>query len=186
MTRPGGLEAASAASNRQRAASLTRDGSFELDAPLPDIPESNASKSGRERVIARARRDNLTVRQLAHMKSMSETPWITTLGIGKRLRRLGVNAALIRVLDWTENTRIGPVELTALEFDLLWFLATHPRSVFSRAQLLAAVWGHTGALELGTSTVTVHVRRLREKIEANPSQPVVVQTVWGVGYRFVP
>jgi len=78
------------------------------------------------------------------------------------------------------------VDLTSLEFDLLWFLATHPREVFSRAQLLGAVWGHSSALELGTSTVTVHVRRLREKIEEDPSRPAIVQTVWGVGYRFVP
>ncbi len=55
-----------------------------------------------------------TVRQLARMRSMAETPWITTLGVGNRLRRLGVNPALIRELDWTEQANVGPVELTAL------------------------------------------------------------------------
>ncbi|MGH3132495.1 MAG: response regulator [Gaiellaceae bacterium] len=76
------------------------------------------------------------------------------------------------------------VRLTAKEFDLLWFLAGHPRRVFSRDQLMASVWGYTAALDTGT--VTVHVRRLREKIEDDPSAPRHVETVWGVGYRLVP
>jgi DNA-binding response OmpR family regulator len=76
------------------------------------------------------------------------------------------------------------VKLTAKEFDLLWFLASHPRRVFSRDQLMATVWGYTAALDTGT--VTVHVRRLREKIESNPSSPRHLETVWGVGYRLVP
>jgi DNA-binding response OmpR family regulator len=76
------------------------------------------------------------------------------------------------------------VRLTAKEFDLLWFLASHPRRVFSRDQLMATVWGYTAALDTGT--VTVHVRRLREKIEADPSNPRHLETVWGVGYRLVP
>jgi DNA-binding response OmpR family regulator len=76
------------------------------------------------------------------------------------------------------------LRLTAREFDLLWFLATHPRKVFSRDQLMARIWGYEAAFDTGT--VTVHVRRLREKIEDSPSQPRFLQTVWGVGYRFVP
>jgi len=76
--------------------------------------------------------------------------------------------------------------LTATEFDLLWCMASHPHVVFSREQLLAQVWGYEAALDAGTSTVTVHVRRLREKIEANPSEPRNITTVWGVGYRFEP
>jgi len=78
----------------------------------------------------------------------------------------------------------GDVRLTAKEFDLLWFLAGHPRRVFSRDQLMASVWGYTAALDTGT--VTVHVRRLRKKLEADPSEPRHLQTVWGVGYRLVP
>ncbi|HLN16820.1 MAG TPA: response regulator transcription factor [Acidimicrobiales bacterium] len=86
-----------------------------------------------------------------------------------------------------EVVRDGEVlPLTAIEFDLLWCLASHPRVVFSRAQLLSQVWGYDAGLDGGTSTVTVHVRRLREKIEADPSQPRLVSTVWGVGYRFEP
>ena len=76
------------------------------------------------------------------------------------------------------------VRLTAKEFDLLWFFATHPRRVFSRDQLMSRVWGYEAALDTGT--VTVHMRRLREKIEPDPSHPTHLQTVWGVGYRFVP
>jgi DNA-binding response OmpR family regulator len=73
------------------------------------------------------------------------------------------------------------VQLTAKEFELLWFLASHPRHVFSRDQLMARVWGYDSAVDTGT--VTVHIRRLREKIEADPSDPRHLRTVWGVGYR---
>jgi DNA-binding response OmpR family regulator len=76
------------------------------------------------------------------------------------------------------------IKLTAKEFDLLWFVASNPRQVFSRDQLMDRVWGYTAALDTGT--VTVHIRRLREKIESAPSKPAFLQTVWGVGYRFVP
>ena len=78
----------------------------------------------------------------------------------------------------------SPLKLTAKEFDLLWFLASHPRRVFSRDQLMDRVWGYEAALDTGT--VTVHVRRLREKIEDDPSRPRRLETVWGAGYRFVP
>ena len=73
------------------------------------------------------------------------------------------------------------VELTMREFDLLWFLASHPGHAFSRDQLMDRVWGYTSAVETGT--VTVHVRRLREKIETDPQRPFHLKTVWGVGYR---
>jgi DNA-binding response OmpR family regulator len=86
----------------------------------------------------------------------------------------------------TREVRRDGVEskLTAKEFDLLWFLGSHPRRVFSRDQLMSRVWGYEAALDTGT--VTVHMRRLREKIEDDPSQPRHLQTVWGVGYRLVP
>jgi DNA-binding response OmpR family regulator len=82
-------------------------------------------------------------------------------------------------------TRRGePLTLTLKEFDLLWFLASHPQLVFSRETLMERVWGYQAAFDTGT--VTVHVRRLREKIEADPTQPQHLQTVWGAGYRFDP
>jgi DNA-binding response OmpR family regulator len=74
--------------------------------------------------------------------------------------------------------------LTLKEFDLLWFLASHPRLVFSRETLMERVWGYQAAFDTGT--VTVHMRRLREKIELDPTHPRHLQTVWGVGYRFDP
>ena len=80
------------------------------------------------------------------------------------------------------TVRDEPVTLTAREFDLLYHLASHPRRVFTRDQLMEAVWGYTFAAE--TSTVTVHMRRLREKIEPDSANPHYLQTVWGVGYRF--
>ena len=84
-----------------------------------------------------------------------------------------------------EVVRAGRVlTLTLKEFALLWFLASHPRHVFSRDTLMDRVWGYRAALDTGT--VTVHVRRLREKIEADPRHPAHLQTVWGVGYRFDP
>ncbi len=74
----------------------------------------------------------------------------------------------------------SPLALTGREFDLLAFLLQHPGQAFSRDDLLRSVWGWTyGDL----STVTVHVRRLREKVEQDPTHPTVLVTVWGVGYR---
>jgi DNA-binding response OmpR family regulator len=75
------------------------------------------------------------------------------------------------------------VALTAKEFDLLTYLMEHPRRAFRREELLERVWGFSYG---DTSTVTVHIRRLREKIEIDPSSPRYVTTVWGVGYRFEP
>ena len=84
-----------------------------------------------------------------------------------------------------EARRYGTVlRLTTLEFDLLRFLAGNPNRVFSRSDLMRHVWGYTSVLDTGT--VTVHVRRLREKIEDDPSRPKRLETVWGSGYRFTP
>lgn len=93
----------------------------------------------------------------------------------------------------TDGLRIDPVrrrvfiqehvvELTAREFDLLWHFASHPGRVFSRVQLLDAVWGYSH--EGYEHTVNTHINRLRGKIETDPAHPAFIQTVWGVGYRF--
>lgn len=74
------------------------------------------------------------------------------------------------------------VSLSAKEFELLYYLASHKNQVFSKLQLLDAVWGYDAYGD--ENTVTVYIRRLREKIEATPSEPVVLKTVWGVGYKF--
>lgn len=76
------------------------------------------------------------------------------------------------------------IVLTAKEFDTLWLLAQHPRQVFTRNHVLERVWGISDYID--PSTVTVHIRRLREKIEPNPSEPQHLITVWGVGYKFEP
>lgn len=78
-----------------------------------------------------------------------------------------------------------PVTLTPREFELLAYVAAAPRQVFRRSELLAAVWDSSADYQ-DPSTVTVHVRRLRNKIEADPTQPRHLVTVWGVGYRFEP
>jgi DNA-binding response OmpR family regulator len=77
-----------------------------------------------------------------------------------------------------------PVDLTAKEFDLLHFLASNANQVFTREQLLDQVWDYDYVGD--ASTVTVHVRRLREKVENDPVRPRWVKTVWGVGYKFTP
>lgn len=74
------------------------------------------------------------------------------------------------------------VELTAREFDLLFFLASHSGQVFTREQLMNQVWDYSYSAEF--STVTVHIRRLRKKIESDPMKPKFIKTLWGVGYKF--
>jgi two-component system, OmpR family, response regulator ResD len=110
------------------------------------------------------------------------------------LRRVEVTASQQPVIETGEvmidpagrRVTVGGEEmlLTVREFDLLHFLARHPGQVFSRNQLMDAVWQYSFYTD--TSTVTVHMRRLRAKIEAEPSEPRHLQTVWGVGYRFQP
>ena len=97
------------------------------------------------------------------------------------------SAALLRVADVEldlarhEASRGGrPLALTGREFDLLAFLLAHPGQAYSRDELMRLVWGWDYGDQ---STVTVHVRRLREKIEADPAVPTLLVTVWGVGYR---
>jgi DNA-binding response OmpR family regulator len=75
-----------------------------------------------------------------------------------------------------------PASLTAREFDLLHHMASSPGRVYTRDHLMAVVWGYEFSAD--TSTVTVHMRRLREKVEADPAHPRFLRTVWGVGYKF--
>jgi two-component system, OmpR family, response regulator ResD len=96
-----------------------------------------------------------------------------------RFSDLRINARTRRVEDGR-----GPIGLTAREFDLLHFLARHAGQVFSRDQLMDNVWDFDFAGD--AATVTVHIRRLRSKLEFDPSRPRHVKTVWGVGYKFEP
>ncbi|HEV7662274.1 MAG TPA: response regulator transcription factor [Chloroflexota bacterium] len=85
-------------------------------------------------------------------------------------------------LNRTLKVRGQPTTLTAKEFDLLQYLMRHPGEVFSRDELLDAVWDQSFAG--GPATVTVHIRRLREKVERDPSRPTHLKVVWGTGYKF--
>ena len=77
-----------------------------------------------------------------------------------------------------------PVRLTLKEYELLLALVSSPRRVFARDELMDRVWGYRAALETGT--LSVHMSRLRSKLEDDPAEPRYLQTVWGIGYRFVP
>ncbi len=99
-------------------------------------------------------------------------------------RYLSFDDLTINPLSRVVTLKDLPIELTAKEFDMLYLLAQHPKQVFTREQLLERVWG--GAQYIDPGTVTVHVRRLREKIENDPSRPMHLLTVWGVGYKFEP
>lgn len=99
-------------------------------------------------------------------------------------RSLSFENLSIDPLSRTVKVKEAEVELTAKEFDMLYLLARHPKQVFTREQLLERVWG--GSQYIDPGTVTVHVRRLREKIEEDASKPARLLTVWGVGYKFEP
>ena len=99
-------------------------------------------------------------------------------------RAISFNDVSIDPRSRVVKARDSDVELTAKEFDMLYLLMRHPKQVFTRDQLLERVWG--GAQYIDPGTVTVHVRRLREKIELDASKPARLLTVWGVGYKFEP
>ncbi|WP_101842585.1 response regulator transcription factor [Halobacillus sp. Marseille-P3879] len=95
-----------------------------------------------------------------------------------RVRGLHIDSSSRRVfVNGEEKT------LTAKEFDLLEFMALHPNRVFSKDDLMERIWGFDALGD--NTTVTVHVRRIREKIEENASKPTFIETIWGVGYRFL-
>jgi len=99
-------------------------------------------------------------------------------------RSLSFDGLMIDPRSRVLKVKGSPIDLTVKEFDMLYLLARHPKQVFTREQLLERVWG--GAAYIDPGTVTVHVRRLREKIEDDPSKPTRLLTVWGVGYKFEP
>ena len=121
------------------------------------------------------------------------SPRELALRVDSVLRRVGQSAPRgLRVVDGdlvveprehTATLRGEPLALTVREFDLLHYLVANPRTVWSRDELLRDVWGWSFGDQ---STVTVHVRRLREKVEVDPTRPVRLVTVWGVGYRWEP
>ncbi|MBA2323615.1 MAG: response regulator transcription factor [Pseudonocardiales bacterium] len=125
------------------------------------LPSAYTSVELAARVIALGRRTCLDPTQRGRVLRAGP------LQLDLRGRRVGV--------------RGSEVPLTAMEFNLLSCFLRHPDEALSREWLLAEVWGYTSGT---TETVTVYVRRLRSKIESDPARPVLIQTVWGVGYRF--
>lgn len=111
----------------------------------------------------------------------------------RRIRSSGeqTNTGILKFnnLDINPQTRVvkrngEEILLTVKEFDLLHYMALHPKQVFSREQLLENIWGFSHYIDPGT--VTVHMRRLREKIEEDSTKPNLIITVWGIGYKFEP
>ena len=165
----------------------SRDGSAAGDGGEPSPGDALALAM---RALARGNAQKaVTLCREAHAAHGSNAKLLALLG--RSLVALGRHEEAAPVLEIgalriDPNTRTvsvddQPRELTMKEFDLLYFLAQNPRRVLNREQLLEAVWGGREYIDPGT--VTVHIRRLREKIEAAPSEPSRIVTVWGVGYR---
>jgi DNA-binding response OmpR family regulator len=121
------------------------------------------------------------------------SPTELSLRIKAVLRRFGDSAKEQKqvlkfeslILDYSKRTvtlNNHKIELTPKEFEVLWLLASNPNKVFTKANLLDKVWD--SAFYGDDNTVTVHIRRLREKLEKEPSSPCYIKTVWGVGYKF--
>ncbi len=121
----------------------------------------------------------LVARVKAHLKRY-EMLKSSELGMGRtgmiEIRGLSINFETRQVYINGE-----PIDLTVKEYDLLVLLASTPNKVFTKDEIFTKVWGYE--VELDTSTLTVHIRKLREKIEFDPSNPEYIQTVWGVGYK---
>jgi len=109
---------------------------------------------------------------------------VATKSVDNLSKRLSIGS--LSIDSKTHQTHLAGqcLELTATEFELLLYLANHPSQVFTRSQLLESVWGyHHSGYE---HTVNSHINRLRAKLEIDATQPKIVQTVWGVGYKFNP
>lgn len=122
---------------------------------------------------ARVRSQLRRVKLLANLQAQSSSSVCENLHIGNLMIDQSTHQIQLSGQD---------IELTAKEFELLHYLASHPEQVFSREQLLSSVWGyHHSGYE---HTVNSHINRLRSKVEKDAAKPEIVQTVWGVGYKF--
>ena len=119
-------------------------------------------------LVARVKAHIERYERLAGSQAQSNTIYVHGISIDKSARKVFVNGE--------------EIPFTTKEFDLLAFLVLHPNQVLSKEQLYENIWGFESAADV--STVTVHIRKLRGKIENDPSQPKFLETVWGAGYRF--
>jgi DNA-binding response OmpR family regulator len=119
----------------------------------------------------------LTARINAHLRRMD------SFGTTKPIEdRLSFGNIVIDKKAYSVTVAGEAISLSAKEFELLFYLSKHNNQVFSKSQLLDAIWGYA---EYGDeSTITVYIRRIREKLEADPSNPAYIKTVWGIGYKF--
>jgi DNA-binding response OmpR family regulator len=119
-------------------------------------------------LVARVKAHLSRYERLAGQQPRNQVLFVQGISIDQSSRKVHVNGK--------------DVPFTTKEFDLLVFFVMHPNQVLSKDQLYERIWGMDSAADV--STVTVHVRKLREKIEQNPAKPVHLETVWGAGYRF--
>lgn len=119
-------------------------------------------------LVARVKAHISRYDRLTNKQSVSSVIQVKNMQIDVEARRIFID----------EKEKI----LTAKEYDLLYFLAMNPNIVFSKDDLFEKIWGYDAMGD--NTTVTVHIRKIREKIEKDPSQPQFIETIWGVGYRF--
>ncbi|MFC9597021.1 response regulator transcription factor [Peribacillus butanolivorans] len=119
-------------------------------------------------LVARVKAHLARYERLAGSQAKTNTVFVHGISIDKSARKVHVNGE--------------EIPFTTKEFDLLLFLAMHPNQVLSKEQLYERIWGMESVADV--STVTVHIRKLREKIERDPAHPKFLETVWGAGYRF--
>jgi len=170
-----------------------------LDVMLPEVDGFNLCRSWREisdvPILILSARGDIVDKSAGFNCGADDyltkpfSPVELTLRVKALLRRKHARITLLELpglkIDALQRrvwVREREVELTAKEFNLLWFLAQHPGRVFTKEQIFEHVWGEEAISD--TSTVTVFMRRLREKIEENPRKPRYLKTVWGVGYKF--
>lgn len=120
----------------------------------------------------------LVARIKAHLRKQDR--WL--LDNTEKVDLIQIDQMIINKNEYTFSLNQKHIPLSAKEFEMLYFLMKNSNQVFSKSQLLDAVWGYDTYGD--ENTITVYIRRLREKIEVNPSCPVYLQTVWGVGYKF--
>ncbi|MBK5501184.1 MULTISPECIES: response regulator transcription factor [Peribacillus] len=119
-------------------------------------------------LVARVKAHLARYERLAGSQAKTNTVFVHGISIDKSARKVHVNGE--------------EIPFTTKEFDLLLFLVMHPNQVLSKEQLYERIWGMESVADV--STVTVHIRKLREKIERDPAHPKFLETVWGAGYRF--